>query len=159
MVTLEATFVVPREIIGGDFGEIVLLDRDLEVLAGPVSFSGLANVPGASTSGTVAGHIVRRFSWTDPDLAASGEKPRSARWLLIRPPAPFELPPIGNFNNYLTQVCGITLADWQSFQEHEQNVALTISQLQTLSGLWLASPASPPSPCSCRVPPTSSTAT
>jgi hypothetical protein len=140
LVALDVVVVVPRT-LELDLGELTVLDAELEPLAGPVPIGTLPPVPGGVVGGTVANHIIRRFSFGDPLPAPAGTDPPTARWLVLRPPgepvvgAPFD------DGSYLLELCGVTLTAWREFARAHQSVRETIEQLTTLSGLVAGEPA------------------
>lgn len=144
LVAVDAVFVAPYSALHPhpSIGSVSLLDAKGQPLVGPISLERLPPVAGAT--GTVPGLNVYQLSFGYPlPPPASAETPPTAEWLVLGPPRP--LPPNSppsdvTDDNYLYELCGVTLTAWREFTRVHKSVQETISQLITLCGLVAGEP-------------------
>ena len=111
LVAMDVIMATPR-LFRTDAGEALVLDQAMNVVAGPVALGTLPALPGGTTGGTIAEHIVRVLSF-DNSNPAPATQPVAAVWLLLRPPAQPAVKKEGlDDASFLLEICGITLADW-----------------------------------------------
>jgi hypothetical protein len=136
LVAVDAVLILPEE-IQQDRGEIAVLDEKLGPILGPLPLDALPDVPGASGTGRFADHTVRRLRI--PLDEGTAHPP--ACWIVIRPPAQSRkirgLDPYA----YITEVCGITQAEWLRSQEREETRKRFRATLDEYAGIFGADPA------------------